>query len=186
MSIKHKAAFIDRDGVINEERGYVHHIEDFVLIPGVVEGLTLLRSAGYLLIIVTNQAGIARGYYDQVAMEHLHDYLRRLLSERGVTLDAIYFCPHHPQGSVSGLGIECNCRKPAPGMLLQAMQDFDLDLAASVLIGDKRSDVQAGKRSGVGRTVIVESGHQVGLAERAEADFVAVNLLAAVRQLIRI
>lgn len=183
MSIKPKAAFIDRDGVINEERDYVHCIEDFMLIPGVVEGLTLLRSAGYLLIVVTNQAGIARGYYDQAAMEHLHDYLRRLLSERGVTLDAIYFCPHHPQGSVSGLDIECNCRKPAPGMLLQAMQDFDLDLSASVLIGDKHSDVQAGKRSGVGRTVIVESGHQVGLAARAEADFIAENLLAAARML---
>lgn len=183
MSTKTKAAFIDRDGVINEERNYVHHIADFMLLPGVIDGLILLRDAGYRLIIVTNQAGIARGYYDQAAMDHLHDHLRTLLSEHGVALDAIYFCPHHPQGSVKTLTIDCNCRKPAPGMLLQAAKDFNLDLTTSVLIGDKLSDIQAGKNAGVGRTVIVESGHQVETIARHEADFVAMDLLAAARVL---
>lgn len=179
MSTKTKAAFIDRDGVINEERDYVHRIADFVLLPGVVQGLTLLRDAGYRLIVVTNQAGIARGYYDQVEMDRLHNHLRAQLAKHGVALDAIYFCPHHPQGSIEALAIECDCRKPKPGMLLQAAKDLDLDLAASVLIGDKLSDVQAGKCAGLGCTVIVESGHYVDLVARREADVVAADLLAA-------
>ncbi|WP_067065710.1 D-glycero-beta-D-manno-heptose 1,7-bisphosphate 7-phosphatase [Roseateles chitosanitabidus] len=183
MSGKAKAAFIDRDGVINEERNYVHRIEDFVLLPGVVEGLALLRDAGYKLVVVTNQAGIARGYYDQTAMERLHDHLRARLAEGGVVLDGIYFCPHHPQGSIAAFAIECDCRKPAPGMLLQAERDLDLDLAGSVLIGDKLSDIQAGRRAGVHRTVLVESGHAIEASARAEADLVASDLLAAARAL---
>lgn len=183
MSVKPKAAFIDRDGVINEERNYVHRREDFVLLPGVIEGLALLRNAGYHLIVVTNQAGIARGYYDQAAMDCLHDHLRASLAASGIKLDAIYFCPHHPQGSVADLVVECGCRKPAPGMLLQAVRDFDLDLSNSVLIGDKLSDVQAGKRAGVGRTVIVKSGHAVDPIALKEADLIADDLLAAALKL---
>lgn len=183
MSTKPKAAFIDRDGVINEERNYVHRIEDFVLLPGAAQGLALLRDAGFRLIVVTNQAGIARGYYDQSAMDRLHVHLREQLAMQGVALDAIYFCPHHPQGSVQGLAVDCDCRKPAPGMLLQAAKDFDLDLSASVLIGDKLSDVQAGKTAGVGRAVIVESGHEVDAVARLQADGVAADLLAAAQLL---
>lgn len=183
MLIKAKAAFIDRDGVINKERNYVHLIEDFVLLPGVVEGLTLLRAAGYRLIVVTNQAGIARGYYDKIALDRLHDFLRLLLAKQGVALDAVYYCPHHPEGSIREFAIQCDCRKPSPGMLLKAKEDFDLDLAASALIGDKLSDIQAGKRAGVGRTVIVESGHPVEQGARQEADFVAEDLIAAARYL---
>jgi D-glycero-D-manno-heptose 1,7-bisphosphate phosphatase len=176
MFALHKAAFIDRDGVINEERNYVHRIEDFVLLPGVVEALTLLRDAGYLLIVVTNQAGIARGYYDVPAINKLHEYLRIQLAENGVTLDGIYFCPHHPDGLVNGLSVEYECRKPAPGMLLQAAQEFNIDLASSVMIGDKTSDIQAGKRAGVGFTILVESGHKIDLNARNEADLVQADL----------
>lgn len=186
MSVKAKAAFIDRDGVINEERNYVHRSQDFVLLPGVVEGLALLREAGYHLIVVTNQGGIARGYYDQAAVDCLHDHLRASLAVSGIKLDAIYICPHHPQGIVVGLVAECDCRKPAPGMLLQAVRDFDLDLANSVLIGDKLSDVQAGKRAGVGRTVIVKSGHTIDSIALKEADLIAEDLLSAARTLIGI
>lgn len=184
MSSKRKAAFIDRDGVINEERHYVHRIEDFALLPGVIEGLAQLRDAGYRLIVITNQAGIARGYYDQAAMDRLHDHLRELLATHGITLDAIYFCPHHPQGSVAALAIDCGCRKPAPGMLMQAARDLDLDLSASVLIGDKLSDILAGRNAGVSRTAIVKSGHAIDTDSQAQADFVAVDMLAAVRQLL--
>lgn len=129
--------------------------------------------------MVTNHGGIARGYYDQGQMNRLHDHMRDVLAEYGVFLDAIYFCPHHPWDSFESLAINCNCRKPSPGMLLQAVQDFDLNLDTSVLIGDKLSDVQAG----VGRTVIVESGHNVGFLERVEADVVAADLHASARAL---
>jgi D-glycero-D-manno-heptose 1,7-bisphosphate phosphatase len=183
MFVRPKAAFIDRDGVINKDCNYVHRIKDFVLLPGVAKGLALLRDAGFRLIVVTNQAGIARGYYDQSAMEQLHNHLRVLLALDGVALDAIYYCPHHAQGVVRELAVECDCRKPAPGMLLQAAKDFNLDLAASVLIGDKLSDVQAGQRAGVGRTVIVESGHCLVPEARSAADGVAADLLEAARLL---
>ena len=183
MSSKTKAAFIDRDGVINEERNYVHRIEDFILLPGAVEGLTLLHKAGYRLIVVTNQAGIAHGYYDKEDVDRLHDHLRAQLIEHGVNLDAIYYCPHHPLGIVSSLTFECDCRKPSPGMLLQAAKDLELDIAASVLIGDKVSDIQAGKRAGVRCAIIVESGHKIESSVRLEADMVAKDLLSAARVL---
>lgn len=179
MSARPKAAFIDRDGVINVERHYVHRIEDFELLPGVAQGLRRLREAGYQLVVVTNQAGIARGYYDEAALHTLHAHMRQLLADQGVTLDAIYFCPHHPQGQVAALAVECDCRKPAPGMLLQAARDLDLDLAASVLVGDKLSDIQAGQRAGVGRTAVVDSGHRVEADAAALADVRAPDLLHA-------
>lgn len=182
--VKFKAAFIDRDGVINEERNYVHQCEDFVLLPGVVEALALLRKAGYLLIIITNQAGIARGYYDEASVNRLHVFLRSLLAERGVKIDAIYFCPHHPHGTVEGLNVECSCRKPSPGMVFQAAQDFNIDLAASVLIGDKVTDIEAGKSAGVGCTIIVESGHPLDFIARTLADHVKPDLLAAAMTLV--
>lgn len=180
---RRKAAFIDRDGVINEERHYVHRIEDFALLPGVPEGLALLRDAGFLLIVVTNQAGIARGYYDRAAVDTLHQHLRAQLATHGVALDAIYLCPHHPDGSVPALAVACDCRKPAPGMLLQAARDFDIDLAASVLVGDKAGDIDAGRHAGLTRMALVESGHAISAEERAAAPVVAPDLLAAARAL---
>jgi D-glycero-D-manno-heptose 1,7-bisphosphate phosphatase len=183
MSGKRKAAFIDRDGVINEERNYVHRIEDFVLLPGVPDALRLLRDAGYLLVVVTNQAGIARGYYDHAAVDTLHAHLRALLHTEGVVLDGVYLCPHHPAGAVPAFAMDCDCRKPAPGMLLQAAEELGIDLAASILIGDKLSDIEAGRRAGVRATVLVESGHPIPDAERAPGQAVAPDLLAAARLL---
>ena len=183
LSTKIKAAFIDRDGVINDERNYVHRIEDFTLLPGVAKGLGLLRNAGFLLIVITNQSGIARGFYNEKTLQILHDHMVNQLAELRVVLDAIYFCPHHPTGSVKELACHCDCRKPSPGMLFQAAKDFSLNLPASVLIGDKISDLQAGRRAGVGRVVLVESGHQIDSASRKEADAVVSNLLAAAQLL---
>lgn len=181
MLANSKAAFIDRDGVINKDFGYVYRIEDFELIPGVIEALSLLIKNGFLLIIITNQAGLARGYYSYSQLNKLHSYLIKILINSGVNLDAIYFCPHHPNGIVPSLSIECNCRKPAPGLIFRAEKDFNINLNLSVLFGDKMSDIQAGKSAGVGTNFIVNSGQKIWNSSYSEPDYIASNLLEAVK-----
>ncbi len=175
------AAFIDRDGVINKELAYVHRIEDFVLLPNAVTGLRTLAQAGYALVVVTNQAGVARGYYDESVVLKLHDHLRSLLLGSDVHLEAIFYCPHHPEGTVAGYKRECACRKPAPGMVLEAARTLGLDLAASVMIGDKRSDVDAGRAAGVALNLLVRSGHDLNATDQLHADAVCTDLLDAAR-----
>lgn len=178
------AAFIDRDGVINEERGYVHRIEDFRLLPNAVEGLRTLRDGGFQLVVVTNQAGIARGLYGEEEYQALTRHMDALLRREGVALDAVYHCPHHPNAGLGGLGFACSCRKPSPGMLLRARDDLALDLGRSVVIGDKRSDLEAGRAAVVGRVVLVESGHTLDAADRSAADVVCADLLEAARRVV--
>jgi D-glycero-D-manno-heptose 1,7-bisphosphate phosphatase len=149
------AAFLDRDGVINRDHGYVGKWEDFEFLPGAIEGMRLLEQAGYALIVVTNQSGIARGYYTE---EDFQELTRRMLEEleiHGVHVTAVYHCPHHPEGVVPELAINCNCRKPAPGMLLRAAAEHGLSLQDSVMIGDKPSDLDAAKQAGVTKLFIV-------------------------------
>ena len=165
-----RAAFIDRDGVINEERNHVHRIEDFVLLPGALQGLLRLQQGGYLLIVVTNQAGIGRGLYTAADYETLTGYMLQLTRAAGIDIAAVYHCPHHPQAAVGRYRMACDCRKPAPGMLLAAARDFGLDLSRSLMIGDKRSDVEAGRAAGVGRCVLVASGHAATDCDRYAAD----------------
>jgi len=173
------AAFIDRDGVINVEHGYVHRAEDFELIPGVPQGLAQLAAAGYRLVVVTNQSGIARGRYTVADMDKLHEHMRTVLLEHRVQLAGIYYCPHLPGGSVAEYAIECDCRKPAPGLLLQAARELGLDLNRSVIVGDKASDIQAGRAAGVAFKVLVRSGHDFDAAAEGLADAVADDLGSA-------
>lgn len=179
-----RAAFIDRDGVINEERHYVHRVEDFVLLPGALQGLLRLQEAGYLLVVVTNQAGIARGYYTAAQYDALTDHMLRLARAAGVDIAAVYHCPHHPQAAVASYRLACDCRKPAPGMLLAAARDFGIDLSRSLMIGDKRSDIDAGRAAGVGRCVLVASGHETSDADRRAADLCAHDLAEAARLIV--
>lgn len=170
------AAFLDRDGVLNEDRGYLHRPEDFVILPGVEAALARLQRLGYALVVVTNQSGIGRGYYDEAALATLHDILRARLAAAGVTLTAIYHCPHIPAD-------DCDCRKPAPGMIHRAVAEHDLDPAASILVGDKAADLQAGRAAGVGRCFLVRSSPHYSRAADPLADAVFDDLAACVAAL---
>lgn len=164
------AAFVDRDGVINEERDYVSRSADFVLLPGAVDGLKLLQSAGYRLVVLTNQSGIARGLYTEDDYQALTRHMREQLRRHGIVLSGVYHCPHHPTQGIGALRIECDCRKPRPGLLLRAQAELRLDLARSVLVGDKRSDIDAGKAVSLAANVLVRSGHALSAEDVAAAD----------------
>lgn len=156
-SRKKKAVFLDRDGVINVDFGYVYKSIDFVFLPGVIEGLKTFQNNGFELIVITNQSGMARGYYSQEDYNNLTKYYQDILIIQGVRISGIYCCPHHPRGSVEPLAISCDCRKPSPGMLLKAASDLDLDLGRSFMIGDKITDMLAAKSAGLRYGVLLSN-----------------------------
>jgi len=178
-----KAAFLDRDGVINLDKGYVHRWEDFEWVPGAIEGMRRLQAAGYALVVVTNQSGLARGHFTPAQYQQLTTTLQNELARQGVRLDGVYHCPHHPQGSVPELAIACDCRKPAPGLLLQASRELGLSLPDSLLIGDKPGDIQAARAAGVGRAYQVASDNPESDANAIQADGHFASLLDCVMQL---
>ena len=143
-----KAVFLDRDGTLIRHVPYLHHVEDVQLLPGVGPALRLLKTAGYYLIVITNQAGVAYGYFTEEDLQRVNSHLHRMLQEEGCRIDAWYYCPHHPAGALSKYRLACDCRKPGGGLLTLAAQAHRLDLAASFTIGDRWSDVQAGKTGG--------------------------------------
>lgn len=135
-----KAVFLDRDGTVNVEKHYLHRIEDFEFLPGAVEGMRLLQEAGFLLIVVTNQSGIARGYYSEADFRRLNDWMLEKLASEGIRVAQVYYCPHLPDASVAQYRMDCNCRKPKLGMYEQAVCQFNLSYAGSYAIGDKLRD----------------------------------------------
>lgn len=144
------AAFLDRDGVIIRDTGYVYRPEDLEILPQVPEALKLLHDQDYLLIVISNQAGVAKGYFTPTDVELFHDELQKRLIERlGFGLDAIYYCPHHPMGSVLEYAIACSCRKPGTALIERASQNFSIDWSRSVMVGDRASDIECGLRAGV-------------------------------------
>jgi len=142
-AVPKKALFLDRDGVINEDAGYVYRCEDFVFKEGIFAALREFAQAGYALVVVTNQSGIGRGYYTLKQFDELCGFMLSEFEKEGVKIEKIYFCPHAPEA-------DCLCRKPKPGMLLKAANELNIDLVRSIMIGDKDSDVQAGQSAGVG------------------------------------
>jgi D-glycero-D-manno-heptose 1,7-bisphosphate phosphatase len=152
-----RAVFIDRDGTINEEKEYLYRTDDFVFIPGAVQAIRMLNEAGFLVVVVTNQSGVARGYYSEEDVHQLHRYVSAQLEQCGARVDAWYYCPHHPAGRGS-YALPCRCRKPLPGMLLEAAGRFAIDLESSIMIGDKLIDIQAGAVAGC-RSILVRTGY---------------------------
>ena len=149
--MKKLALFLDRDGVINVDHGYVHTPEKFEFVDGIFEIVAAANKAGYLVIVVTNQAGIGRGYYSEAQFHALTDWMKTKFIENGGRIDAVYFCPYHPEYGVGKYRRESDCRKPAPGMILTAMRDFDIDLGKSILVGDSLKDIYAANASGIGQ-----------------------------------
>lgn len=158
---KQKAVFLDRDGTINKYAGFLRNVDDFELIDGVIEVIKAINDSGYLAIVVTNQPVIARGEVSYEELETIHNKMETLLGKAGAYLDAIYYCPHHPHkgydGEIPELKIECSCRKPKPGMLLEASTKYNINLGESWMIGDAENDIQAGKAAGC-KTVLIGEG----------------------------
>jgi len=173
-----KAVFLDRDGTLIVNRHYGSDPDGIELLDGVVEGLLGLREAGYRLILVSNQSGVARGHFDEEAVKKMHDKLQRMLDRHGAALDGLEYCPHHPEGIVSPYAVECACRKPAPGMLRRAARKHGVNLSASWMVGDIETDIEAGSRAGV-RTILV--GPETS---STAPDFRAEDFVCAVRHIL--
>jgi D-glycero-D-manno-heptose 1,7-bisphosphate phosphatase len=170
-----KVLFLDRDGVINKEKNYLFRISDFEFIDGVYETCRYFLNKGYLIIVVTNQAGIARGMYTKTDFHVLTDWMLGKFLENDVTISRVYYCPHHPDVDVA-----CECRKPSPGMLKTAGNEFNVDFSNSILVGDKNSDIDAGFNAGVGFNFLISTGHSI------EQSNTSVPILSNLRELLDI
>lgn len=158
------AVFIDRDGTIIEEAGYLDRVELIAPFPWSAPALRALKAAGFAIVVVTNQAGVARGYFDEPFVRQVHDRLDEMLKAEGVAVDGYYYCPHHPDGVVDPYRRACHCRKPAPGMVLAAARDLDLDLARSFVVGDKWLDVELAQNVGAAG-ILVRTGYGRAIEE---------------------
>lgn len=152
---KNKALFLDRDGVINVEKNYVYKVEDFEFTDGILNVMRYFQGRGYLLIVITNQAGIGRGYYTEEDFNRLNEWMLNRLAEEGIHVTKVYYCPYHPEFGLGQYKKDSFDRKPNPGMILRAAADYDIDLKPSILIGDKESDISAGQRSGIEKTILL-------------------------------
>ena len=177
------AVFLDRDGAINEEMGYINHISRFVLLPQVIPAIRRLNQAGFKVVVVTNQSGAARGYFAPDLVEQVHTHMQRLLEEGGARLDGIYTCLHGPEAG-------CSCRKPKPGLIWQAARDLDLDLARSYMVGDRYKDLETGANAGVPKGILALTGYgrgeyeYLGASGKVQPVYVAADLLAAARWIV--
>ncbi|WP_115719121.1 D-glycero-beta-D-manno-heptose 1,7-bisphosphate 7-phosphatase [Gallaecimonas mangrovi] len=155
------ALFLDRDGVINVDHGYVSKIDDFEFIDGVFDTCIAFKNAGYAVVVITNQSGIARGMYTEQDFQQLTQWMDWNFEDHGVLLDGVYYCPHHAEKGIGQYKVDCSCRKPKPGMILEAKADLDIDLATSIFVGDKADDMRAAGAAGVGTSVLVKTGKAV-------------------------
>jgi D-glycero-D-manno-heptose 1,7-bisphosphate phosphatase len=178
---KRPAIFLDRDGVIIEEVNYLSHPDQVKLIPGAAKAIQTLNTLGIPVIIVSNQAGVAKGYFPITQIPLVHARLNHLLAQENAHADAIYYCPHHPEGSVPEYAITCKCRKPSPGMLLEAEKNHQLDLSDSWIIGDKASDVEAGINAEC-KTILVKTGYGDNITSESlpSSTIIKTDLLEAV------
>ena len=187
--MKRRAVFIDRDGTLSEEVGYINHPSRFRLFPFAAEAVRLLNDHHWLAIVVTNQAGVARGYFSEEMVGEVHARLKQQIESLGARLDAIYYCAHHPTVGHAPYRLDCDCRKPKPGLIHCAMKDFDIDLSRSWVIGDRYVDVELARNAGA-HSALVMTGYGRGEWEhqrtwwQTEPELVGEDVLAAVKQII--
>jgi D-glycero-D-manno-heptose 1,7-bisphosphate phosphatase len=162
--MKKPAVFIDRDGTINEQMGYVNHVNRFIILPGVLQAIRMLNRHGFLVLVISNQSGVARGYYSLDLVKTLHLLLVTRVREKKGNIDGIFFCPHHPEGSVREFSRDCNCRKPKTGLIQQACESFEIDLQRSYVVGDMYTDIELAHRAGI-TGVMVKTGYGLGEIE---------------------
>jgi len=181
---------MDRDGTISEEVGYVNHTDRFALLPRSADAIRKLNTAGLKAVVITNQAGVARGYFKEDLVHQTHEKMKSLLAQQQAYVDGIYYCPHHPSAGEPPYRQKCSCRKPEPGLLLQAAQDLGLDLARSFMIGDKISDVYLAHKVGA-KGILVLTGYGKGEWEyqrqdwKQQPDYIAEDLYAAVEWIVK-
>ncbi len=180
------AVFLDRDGTVNRQVEYLSEPEQLELISGASQGIKMLRDAGFRIIVVTNQSGVARGFFDEERVNNINSTLAQMLEDKGAIVDAWYYCPHHPSAGHGKYRMDCSCRKPAPGMVEQACREYGLDMSASFMVGDTLSDMKLAWNCGM-RAVLVKTGHGTDELCRMESglisrlDHVADNLLDAAK-----
>jgi D-glycero-D-manno-heptose 1,7-bisphosphate phosphatase len=183
------AVFLDRDGTINEQMGYINHPSRFIVLPGVAEAIRLLNHNGFLAIILSNQSGVARGYFPIELVHEIHANLNTYLQKRGARMDGIFFCPHYPNGPVKEYGYTCDCRKPKTGLIDQALQTFEIDLSRSYMIGDRWTDLAFADRAHL-KGVLVKTGYGLGDIQyvlphkNVKSTYIADDLLDAVQWII--
>ncbi|MCX3068377.1 MAG: D-glycero-beta-D-manno-heptose 1,7-bisphosphate 7-phosphatase [Cetobacterium sp.] len=175
-----KVIFLDRDGTINVEKSYLHKWEDFEFEKNAIEGLKKLKDLGYEFIVVTNQSGIGRGYYTEEDLVTLNNQMTEKLKEFGIEILECFYCPHHPEKGIGKYKVDCNCRKPNPGMLLEGIKKYDVDIENSFMIGDKKGDLEAGKKAGL-KSILVLTGYGKKIEEEVKGNYlIAKDLLEVV------
>ena len=172
-----KVLFLDRDGVINLDHGYTYKIDQFEFIDGVFDACKMFADAGYQIIVITNQSGIARGYYTEDDFWDLTEWMLQQFNQQGIEILDVYFCPHHPTSGNPPYKQECECRKPEPGMLLQAFKKYPISSQDSILVGDKQSDMEVAINANVGEKYLVTSGQSLDKVNTGLADGVYPSLL---------
>lgn len=183
----HKAVFLDRDGTIIEDTGYIRSPDQINFIPGSIEAIKMLKDAGYKIIVISNQSGVARGLLTEDMLQTIDKIIHRSILNGGGQIDGSYYCPHHPEIGVYPYKQVCECRKPHPGLVKKAVKEHHIDLSKSFMVGDHATDIETAKRAGISKSVFVLTGH--GESEKAnlksQPDYFAPNLLAAARWILQ-
>jgi D-glycero-D-manno-heptose 1,7-bisphosphate phosphatase len=189
--MKRPAVFIDRDGTINEQMGYINHPSRFIMLPGAAEAFRILNNEGYFAIIISNQSGVARGYFPIETVYDIHSRMNDSIRKQGGKIDGIFFCPHYPKGSVPEYTLDCDCRKPKTGLITQACKKFNIDLTKSYMVGDHYTDIELADRSNIDG-ILVRTGYGNGVIEynlphmSIKPKYIADDLLDAVKWITKI